>query len=257
MWSAGRTELSIYLGMTHARVRRRQRRTYVGRFGRPEVEDLSVAEADESLRHLAEIVRRAQGERLVGRLDIQVQMASSMCRFLLIDKANHLRNEEEVRGVAAALLASRWGLDSVEWSLAVDPTWRAEALVAAVRRSDVRRLEQLAERLQARLISVRPWLQAAMQFHKLCLRPVDAVIVTEPDTVSLVAGAGRALRVHSVPGLAIAGSAALSSLLAGSIDVPLAEVPTIRWIEADTSDSALKCRRIDFADMTAWEAAAA
>ena len=177
MWSAPTTDLVAYVDRRAVHLR-----SVSGYWPR-----LRVREAGQTPReHLQEHLREIRKEAKSARCGLHVLLASSVCRFLLLENTGRLRSDAEVLAAAAGPLRERLGLDPAEWIASLDREWDRTAMVCAMRAGHLEELRAAATATGTRLVSVRPWIGELLRAQNGLAKSIAALGVIEPDSVSLV-----------------------------------------------------------------------
>lgn len=238
MWWAPTTDLFAYIDRSSAHLR-----SAVGVWSRRRVREAGRVERGQ----LSDALRKTVRDPSSGQRRFHVLLASSLCRFLLLENTRQLKSDVEVLAVAAGPLRERLGLDPAEWASTVDPTWDRAALVCAMRSGLLDELRATAAAVGAKLVSVRPWIGELLRARNGQARKLRLLGVVEPDAVSLVSDHMGSTHVQTL--LLNEGSDALAALryLAQSAGAPTESLPIVRFDPAGTGH-ADESARSDFAD---------
>ena len=196
---------------------------------------------------LSNALRQASRGTGSTRRRLHVLLASSLCRFLLLENTRQLRSDAEVLAVAAGPLRERLGLDPAEWTSTVDPAWDRTALVCAMRSTLLEEFRAAAAAAGARLVSVRPWVGELLRARDGQARNLRWLGVIESDAVSLVSDHGGSTHVQTL--LLNDGADPLAALryLAQSAGVPAQSLPIVQ-LDPIARDHTPETARTDFTD---------
>jgi len=188
-----------------------------------------------SHRGLSDALHGAMRESLLRKGRLRVLLGSSICRFLLLQETDRLRNTEEVKALGTAMLKERLGLEPLEWTLAVDRNWGASASVCALRKATLEELRAAARESGCQLASVRPWISELISNADRTFRRLKRIGVIEPDSVSLLSDLASSTQVRTLPvGGSIDPMQVLGYLVQGDGATPGA-LPTFRHEPSKTS----------------------
>jgi hypothetical protein len=238
VWWAPTTDLFIYLDRNTAHVR-----SASGAWPARRVRDAAHAVRA----RLVDSLLQARAGAKPSRFRMHVLLASSLCRFLLLENTRQLRNDAEVLSVAAGPLKERLGLDPTEWTCTLDREWDRTALVCAMRVSVLDELRAAAAVADARLVSVRPWIGELLRARNGQLNRFQALGVIEPDAVSLLTGHTGSTHVQTL--LLNDGSDPLAAVryLAQSAGAVAESLPVVQ-LDAAERERGSEPARADFSD---------